>query len=1065
MPPKRARSRSRTYSKNNENDERLSGHQEKNEKNNVVYPSFLSGLAIIIEELARSFIFYLPRYIIKSQEISRMCSIMFTYLIFQLLGFCYAVTVNASLSFACSSFVSGSALNMSQFNSPDAFNNIFAPSTFSIIVYILQFYVYWSSISIVFRFTRTIFKIGLESIKDFAEIKHEINELKSNRLYNFVFTVLIICELMFLTGDYICQNRSDYYALEYSCSSFGFFFLSSSGTCRRVTLICLFITLIQLWQTCIVQYDFTFHRALNVVNISFIKRSSYEFFVLLLFLISSFGSYIIIYINRFPEVDDWKLLFGNYIYDLFGNYMHSVSVTNLTMNILCFIMLLFTLWLFIFRPILQNAQEIVASQNNQKPSIIVQNYMAFIRLSYFLILFVLFIVTSIFSGPVQAQSDLTLAAIAIPAIYCLFYIISDNIIDSGPFLFPVLVPLSFVLAYFITSKVGSSTGKGSVLLVFCHLLGYIAYWFSEHINDSVEYAVEDDLEEYLFVTNNSVHENKIVKTARKNRVIKVNNFIDDSDINNKVTSIALKKGNLHQMSISRQESIQFLMRNIPASAMNKIKGHWFGRQSKRNIDFITKLLRPILPKSFFDMVLRGFIGFALFMAFFLLSLCILSAVQQSSDYYPSFFSFQDNQDSSIKFNHVISNATIYPKDYFKDSTHCGIDGDYYQDAFIDSIDMSINCYSKDNYNSDNNSSSSKGGDTGKYKGKDHLKFNINYKNRTKYSICDLQWQKGINIIDFALLSEIAYLDHRNIQYLQNAIDTVMPKSKYDFKVMEIDINNKGPAYFQARSEKYNVTILSLRGTDIGRISDVMEDIKLYAEPVVFTMLSAIFPTFRLWSDDTTSSVIEWLYEFNSFFGLQGEAEYYRPLTDKIYSLQANGENIIVTGHSLGGGLARLVGALTNIQSVTFAPPGIRMSYRKYSTTAPDGSQVKIVSNDLHGQSVAVVTEYDWVSLVDEQVALVQKISCDKPESGMFMACHLIEGTICHLINNCGDDRFDGCDYDFDVTEGYNQAKIHLSNYINSNKEVARMYRLLSFSGYFFLVYILVTIFVSIMYLF
>jgi hypothetical protein len=181
--------------------------------------------------------------------------------------------------------------------------------------------------------------------------------------------------------------------------------------------------------------------------------------------------------------------------------------------------------------------------------------------------------------------------------------------------------------------------------------------------------------------------------------------------------------------------------------------------------------------------------------------------------------------------------------------------------------------------------------------------------------------------------------------------------------------------------------------------------------------------------------------------------------------RANGENIIVTGHSLGGGLARLVGALTNIQSVTFAPPGIRMSYRKYSTTAPDGSQIKIVSNDLHGQSVAVVTEYDWVSLVDEQVALVQKISCDKPESGMFMACHLIEGTICHLINNCGDDRFDGCDYDFDVTEGYNQAKIHLSNYIDSNKEVARMYRLFSFSGYFFLVYILVTIFVSIMYLF
>ena len=1057
MPPKRARSRSIPKYKVEE-DQHLN-EQKKNE--NVICPSFLSGLAIIVEEFARTFIYYFPKYLMKSQEISRMCSITFTYLIFQLLGFCYAVTVNASLSFACSSFVSGSALNMSQLHSLDAFKIFFTPSTFSIYFYILQFYVYWSSMSIVFRFTRCIFYIGLESIKDFSEINHELNELKSHRLYNFVFTVLITCELFFLFGDCVCENSSKFYALEYSCSSFGYFFLSSSGTSRRVTLICVFITLIQLWQTCIVQYDFTFHRALNMVNISHAIKSSYEFFVLLLFLISTAGWCIIIYINRFPEADDWKWLFGSYIFDTFGNYMHTTSVTNFTMNILCFIMLIWTIWLCIFMPVLRRAQEIVASQKNHNSSIIVQNYIAFIRLSYLLILFVLFIVTATFSGLVQAQSDVTIAAIAIPAVYCVFYIVSETIVASGPYLFPVLVPISFILAYFITYKVGASTGKGSVLLVFCHLLGYITYWFAEHINDHVEYVVDDELDES--VITNKLKDNKI-KNTKKKTLTKIENLSSDGSIESKITAdIALRKDSSHQLSLNRHESIQFIVRNIPASAVNKIKGHWFGQQTKRNVDFITKLLRPIFPKSFFDMILRGFVAFALFMAFFLLSLCILSAVQQSRDYYPSFISFQSNHDSSFKFNHIVSNATIYPKHYFEDSTHCGIDTDYYEDTFIENIDLSIKGNSK--YQNSGYLSSTEGEFDGKYTGKDNLKFNINYNNRTKYSICDLRWQKEINIIDFALLSEIAYLDNRNIRYLQDAVDIVLPKNKYDFKVMEIDINNKGPAYFQVRSEIYNVTILSLRGTDVGRISDVMEDIKLYAEPVVFTMLSAIFPTFRLWSEDTTSSVIEWLYEFNSFFGLQGKAEYYRPLTDKIYSLQARGENVIVTGHSLGGGLARLVGALTNVQSVTFAPPGIRMSYRKYSTTSPEGNIVKIVSNDLNGQSVAVVTSGDWVSLVDEQVALVQKISCDKPESGIFMACHLIEGTICHLINNCGDDRFDGCDYDFDVTEGYNQAKIHFSNYIESNKERASIYTYLSFSGYFFLVYILVSIIIAILYIF
>lgn len=206
------------------------------------------------------------------------------------------------------------------------------------------------------------------------------------------------------------------------------------------------------------------------------------------------------------------------------------------------------------------------------------------------------------------------------------------------------------------------------------------------------------------------------------------------------------------------------------------------------------------------------------------------------------------------------------------------------------------------------------------------------------------------------------------------------------------------------------------------------------------MLSAIFPTIRFWSNNTAARVIEWLYELNRFFGLQEEAEYYKPLVERVLDLSKKGRQVIITGHSLGGGLARIVGALTDQPSVSFSPPGLAMSHRKYSITQADGTVVRINNRGLHGRSLAVVTDYDLLAQVDHQVGLVQRIFCDKDDKAHQNSCHLLEGTVCHILEHCGDkrQRFGSCSFTYDLTAV-------LPNFLSlSNSQIAILSSLLLF---------------------
>ncbi|ETI56213.1 hypothetical protein F441_01180 [Phytophthora nicotianae CJ01A1] len=271
-----------------------------------------------------------------------------------------------------------------------------------------------------------------------------------------------------------------------------------------------------------------------------------------------------------------------------------------------------------------------------------------------------------------------------------------------------------------------------------------------------------------------------------------------------------------------------------------------------------------------------------------------------------------------------------------------------------------------------------------------------------YASCSSRWN-GLSLIDLAFFAEAAYFNPLSNDTAE-FISTIFDNELGDIHVHLPALNTKTGSkldFFEAYIPKLNTSVISVRGTDIWRFTDFVEDVKMFFEPVVFSVLSSIFPTIRIWPDVTFSTLIELYSEMTGLFGLQHESWYYHELLDYVTS--RTDRKVVLTGHSMGGGIARLVGSIVGTTSVTFSPPGFVQSYSKLIHHI-GGTSMKVDRTSLHHRNFAVVPEYDPITMIDAQAGMTQKISCDTPHLSMQLSCHMLEGTICNLVEHCGSPR-------------------------------------------------------------
>ncbi len=282
-----------------------------------------------------------------------------------------------------------------------------------------------------------------------------------------------------------------------------------------------------------------------------------------------------------------------------------------------------------------------------------------------------------------------------------------------------------------------------------------------------------------------------------------------------------------------------------------------------------------------------------------------------------------------------------------------------------------------------------------------------------YAICNNQWY-GLDIVDYTLLSTLAYYDVEDP--VQEIASSMFPNVPDIVVLQPLNKNEKRRNHYNAQFLEVqipsaNLTVIAVRGTDVGRIIDFLEDAKLWIEPVVFNLLSFVFPSIRWWNEALINTIIGTFSEGLHFFGFQYDLSFYQPLVnhvDKIKELKDR--NVIITGHSLGGGLAQIVGALTNTTAIAFSPPGIVKSRSKFSL---QNHSRRVRKTEAFRHSVSIFPESDFVTGVDIMSGLVQAIVCEEEHT---FSCHMIQGTLCSLLEACGDrrERFSQCNYEMRI---------------------------------------------------
>jgi len=199
-------------------------------------------------------------------------------------------------------------------------------------------------------------------------------------------------------------------------------------------------------------------------------------------------------------------------------------------------------------------------------------------------------------------------------------------------------------------------------------------------------------------------------------------------------------------------------------------------------------------------------------------------------------------------------------------------------------------------------------------------------------------------------------------------------------------------YFPAAGEG-GTRVIAIKGTSTAL--DVFTDTNLYATVQVLQAFQQLIPVLSI----LPRPVIQWLlWKTHLSTSRRAEEKIWTELELEVAALRRRypEDHFVLTGHSLGGGIAQIVASRLNIPALVWSAPGAAYSAKRF------GIDVQSTKRNV----VIVMPDHDVVPRVDLQAGMLQLIECRTITGADASApqCHSLLKTACEVWRACGDDR-------------------------------------------------------------
>lgn len=254
----------------------------------------------------------------------------------------------------------------------------------------------------------------------------------------------------------------------------------------------------------------------------------------------------------------------------------------------------------------------------------------------------------------------------------------------------------------------------------------------------------------------------------------------------------------------------------------------------------------------------------------------------------------------------------------------------------------------------------------------------------QYPVCALDLH-GLDIVDFALIADSVYGYNTSVQYqsFKERFDgTVLRDWQYVRRNDEV-IDHQ--VWVELFFPTLNVTVVAVRGT--ATATDALEDLHFWFGVTIMQAANVFIPFLK---QLPTTFVVKMLSL--NYFSTVMPPPVYTELLEYVVRLKHRvGDNLVLTGHSLGGAMAGMVGAVTKTPAVSFSGPGLLYTRGRFGIT----------DEDIRDYVLTVKPRGDIVPQIDELGGMIQEIECRRTNP---LACHSTSTHLCELYASCGDRR-------------------------------------------------------------